>query len=82
MLLASEPTFGKKNNWKLEKRLLDEAAHWLPRNGNDGRQPAELSNIRVVVRVRPAQDKGASAASNVDNNSRWTAATASASRAL
>ena len=53
--------FRKKNNWKLEKRLLDEAAHWLPTATMDD-EPAELSNIRVVVRVRPAQDKAATEA--------------------
>ncbi len=40
--------------------MLDEAAHWLPNETMD--EPAELSNIRVVVRVRPAQDKDATEA--------------------
>ena len=40
--------------------MPDEAAHWLPNETMD--EPAELSNIRVVVRVRPAQDKGATEA--------------------
>ena len=41
--------------------MLDEAAHRLPTATMDD-EPAELSNIRVVVRVRPAQDKGATEA--------------------
>ena len=40
--------------------MLDEAAQRLPNETMD--EPAELSNIRVVVRVRPAQDKGATEA--------------------
>ena len=71
MLLASGE-LGKQP--EAEKRLLDEAADGCPGATNDGRRAAELSNIRVVVRVRPAKIKQRQAVTCGDQ-SRWTAAT-------